>query len=109
MLGSAQAVSIGLIVTELVINAFKYAFPVDKPGALVQVTFQSDAADWTLMVSDNGVGKDEGSSPMGGGLGTVIVSALIKQLGAHLETADDGGHRVTIRRMGAPADLISAA
>ena len=57
-IGSAQAVSLGLIVTELVINAIKYAFPVPTPTRRILVTYETDGADWKLVVSDNGVGKD---------------------------------------------------
>ncbi len=81
---SAQAVSIGLIVTELVINALKYAFPKARSGALVLVTYESDGADWKLVVSDNGVGKAD-VPVAGGGLGTVIVKALVKQLEARMD------------------------
>jgi two-component sensor histidine kinase len=85
-LGSAQVVSIGLIVTELVINALKYAFPVDKPRSAVTVTYESDGQDWRLVVSDNGVGKTfDGVPDTQEGLGTVIVAALVKQLEARME------------------------
>jgi chemotaxis protein methyltransferase CheR len=87
-ISSAQAVSMGLIVTELVINALKYAFPVDKAGSLVTVTYVSRGEDWILTVSDNGVGKSAAKPSAGpGGLGTVIVEALVKQLDATLEIA----------------------
>src|SRR5476649_2743384 len=62
-IGSAQAVSMGLIVTELVINALKYAFPVDKEGSMVLVTYESKNDDWKLVVSDNGVGKTADGDP----------------------------------------------
>lgn len=89
LIGSAQAVSLGLIVTELVLNALKYAFPAERPDALVCVTYASDGADWTLGVSDNGVGKaaDITAAP-GGGLGTVIVKALVKQLDARMRVIE---------------------
>jgi chemotaxis protein methyltransferase CheR len=83
MIGSDKAVSIGLIVTELVINAVKYAFPLAKEDAMILVTYEIDASDWKLIVSDNGVGK--GASDATGhnsGLGTAIVQALVKQLDA---------------------------
>jgi chemotaxis protein methyltransferase CheR len=38
---SAQAVSLGLIVTELVINALKHAFPGDRQNAQVVVSYES--------------------------------------------------------------------
>ncbi|WP_454883342.1 sensor histidine kinase [Sphingomonas oryzagri] len=86
MVASATAVSLGLIVTELVINALKYAFPVLKADALVLVTYEIDEADWKLVVSDNGVGKMEiESAAADGGLGTTIVKALATQLGAQVE------------------------
>ena len=75
------------------INALKYAFPTDKPGAAVLVTYESDGADWKLVVSDNGVGKAAHDASGGeGGLGTVIVDALVKQLDARMDviSADDG-------------------
>ena len=54
---SQKAVSLGLIVTELVLNAVKYAFPAEKADALILVTYETDAGDWKLTVSDNGSGK----------------------------------------------------
>jgi two-component sensor histidine kinase len=110
-IGSDKAVSVGLIVTELVINAVKYAFPANKPGGLVQVTYESQGPDWTLVVSDNGVGKNlaaEAETP--GGLGTIIVKALVQQLEARMEVvSSDAGMSVSIRRSGAAAQLPHAA
>jgi len=110
-LASAQVVSIGLIVTELVINALKYAFPTAKPKAVVLVTYESDGQDWRLTVSDNGVGKAEGGRPgQHDGLGTVIVKALVKQLEARLETrAGTPGFSVSITRATFSARLPDAA
>jgi chemotaxis protein methyltransferase CheR len=97
-IGSDKAVSIGLIVTELLINAVKYAFPVFKANAQVTVTFASDEDAWTLTVSDNGVGKAADVEPgKHGGLGTVIVDALVKQLDGHMTVAATEGMTVTIR------------
>jgi two-component sensor histidine kinase len=88
-MGSAQAVSLGLIVTELVINAIKYAFPLGRKGAEVRVAYTSQGEDWTLSIRDNGVGKSFGALPAAkGGLGTVIVAALVKQLDARLQMLD---------------------
>jgi two-component sensor histidine kinase len=99
-IGSAQAVSIGLIVTELVINAIKYAFPVDKADAQVLVTYESAGANWKLVVSDNGIGKSADTVPeRPGGLGTVIVQALVKQLQAQMAVLSTaGGMSVSISR-----------
>jgi two-component system, sensor histidine kinase PdtaS len=74
------SVSLGLIVTELVINAIKHAFPNDRGGDIV-VSYRAHAADWTLSVSDNGVGIPA-SRPAKVGLGTSIVEALARRLGA---------------------------
>ncbi|MET0272587.1 MAG: histidine kinase dimerization/phosphoacceptor domain -containing protein [Phenylobacterium sp.] len=110
-LGSSQVVSIGLIVTELVINALKYAFPEDRADALVQVTYESDVADWKLVVSDNGVGKpDISPSTVEGGLGTVIVKALVKQLDARMTVAStSAGLAVSITRATFTSRLPNAA
>ena len=84
---SADAVSLGLIVTELVINALKYAFPDPDKAGVVTVRYEVNDADWKLSVSDNGIGRVEGSGPSPkGGLGTSLVKALAHQLDAKVET-----------------------
>ena len=110
-LGSDQAVSIGLIVTELVINAVKYAFPVQKLQAAILVSFEMNRSDWKLTISDNGVGKEITSSPKaGGGLGTAIVAALVRQLGAQIETSSDAaGTTVVITRSTFTSSISDAA
>ena len=89
-IGSDQAVSLGLIVTELVINAIKYAFPVFQADAQVLVNYTSSGADWSLIVADNGIGKKgDPATRAGGGLGTAIVQALAKQLGARIDISNN--------------------
>ena len=84
---SADAVSIGLIVTELVINALKYAVPNPAASASVIVRYEMNGADWKLSVSDNGVGKPAGNGTNAkGGLGTSLVQALAHQLDAQVKT-----------------------
>ncbi len=98
LIESAQATSVGLIITELVINSIKYAFPVARPNALILVTYEVDASNWKLTVSDNGVGAGTGKRlPESGGLGSALVAALSKQLDATVEIAStDAGMRVSI-------------
>ena len=87
---SHQAVSIGLIVTELVMNALKHAFPNDKKDAAILVSYKVSDTDWKLTVSDNGIGKrDLSASEKKGGLGTSLVKSLAKQLDAQVNTASD--------------------
>jgi chemotaxis protein methyltransferase CheR len=85
---SEQAVSMGLIATELVINALKHAFPSGAKGEIV-VSFESTANAWRLSVSDDGVGIGRGlpEAPVRIGLGTSIVEALTRQLGGRVTTA----------------------
>jgi two-component sensor histidine kinase len=90
---SSVAVSLGLIITELVINALKHAFPVQKPGNVIHVAYDADDPNWALSVTDNGVGKAHLSLvDEKGGLGASIVSALASQLDARVTTksGDDG-------------------
>jgi chemotaxis protein methyltransferase CheR len=90
MIVSHQAVSIGLIVTELVMNALKHAFPSEKSEAAILVTYKVADTDWKLTISDNGTGKPEPSAkPKKGGLGTSLVQALAKQLDAQVDIASD--------------------
>jgi chemotaxis protein methyltransferase CheR len=85
---SREAVSIGLVVTELVMNALKHAFPALKADAAILVHYNVAGPDWKLTVSDNGVGKpDVSASATKPGLGTSLIKALTRQLDAILDTA----------------------
>ncbi|MFZ5707437.1 MAG: sensor histidine kinase [Pseudomonadota bacterium] len=90
------SVSMGLIVTELVINALKHAFPGDRSGKIL-VDYQSNEADWTLSVSDDGVGTPGTMAEAKPGLGSNIVEALARQLDATVETeSGNPGLKVSI-------------
>jgi two-component system, sensor histidine kinase PdtaS len=80
------SVSLGLIVTELVINALKHAFPGHRAGKIV-VEYRSSDRTWTLSVTDNGIGMPSGSDKSKPGLGTNIVEALAKRLDAGVEVS----------------------
>jgi two-component sensor histidine kinase len=80
------SVSLGLIVTELVINALKHAFPGRRHGKII-VGYGATGPAWTLSVGDNGVGMPKDSASSKPGLGTSIVSALAQQLGARVRVA----------------------
>jgi chemotaxis protein methyltransferase CheR len=87
---SRDAVSIGLIVTELVMNALKHAFPGEKPGAAITVSYRVAGPDWKLTVSDNGVGKpDVTAGATKPGLGTSLIAALTRQIDAVLDIESD--------------------
>ena len=80
-----RAILVGLIINELVANAGKYAYP-DCPGGLIWVRlFQSDKNSIFISVRDDGVGLPPGFDPTTSKrLGTRLVNALSKQLGAEL-------------------------
>jgi two-component system, sensor histidine kinase PdtaS len=87
LISADNSVSLGLIVTELVINALKHAFPGNRAGKIV-VDYRSHGPNWTLSVSDNGVGMpatSEGVKPV---LGTNIVEALAKNLDSEVMVAN---------------------
>ena len=60
---TSHAVSLGLIVTELIMNAVKYAFPRPRKSARIRVTFEKAGTDWKLTVSDNGAGRRQSEEP----------------------------------------------
>ncbi len=80
------SVSLGLIVTELVINALKHAYP-DGQSGTISVTYTHRGPNWTLSVHDDGVGMPTDPALIRTGLGTSIVQALAKQLEACVEIA----------------------
>ncbi|MCJ7523958.1 MAG: sensor histidine kinase, partial [Candidatus Aminicenantes bacterium] len=91
------AVSCGLILNELITNAYKHAFPGDKPGfgaGSCEISVAAVREDGTLMltVADNGVGLPAGvnwKNPETTGL--QLIKMLSKQLNGTLEMERSSG------------------
>jgi PAS domain S-box-containing protein len=110
-LPTSHAVSIGLIVTELIMNAIKYAFPKPRSSARIRVTFEKAKSDWKLTVSDNGTGRAKSvNSDASTGLGTALIGALAKQLNAQItESSSAKGLTVEVTRSTFESQLPVAA
>lgn len=81
-LASDRAVSVGMIVTELLTNALKYAYPEGAEGE-VRVSLKLQGDDKALLcVEDDGIGWQEGDAPKGTGLGSRIVKSMASTLGS---------------------------
>jgi len=90
------AISLGLIVNELVQNAIKYAFPGDSAG-VIEVTLRRIGPDLRLRVSDDGIGAPVARPGGKSGLGQRVVASFAQQLGGHMEVSTDRGYEATIR------------
>lgn len=81
------SVSLGLIITELVINSLKHAFPGKRHGKIL-VSYAAHGPNWTLAIHDNGVGMPKNAADAKPGLGTSIVQALAAQLNCRVQVSD---------------------
>lgn len=78
-----KAVSVGMIATELVTNAMKYAYP--EGGGEVRVLLEATAdSGFRLTIEDDGVGWRGEGPQKGSGLGSRIVGSLVRTLGTEL-------------------------
>lgn len=75
---AGRAVTLGLILTELIINAQKYAYD-GSPGP-IRVRLQEDDTDLRLIVEDAG----KGSHAVGEGFGSMMIGSLVGQLAGDL-------------------------
>lgn len=101
---SNRAVTLGLVVNELVQNALKYAFPDGRAGAIT-VDLARDGDMLVLTVADDGIGMVDDAEPAGTGMGQRLIAALVQQLGGSLDRGKPPGTTVTIRfplRSGTP-------
>jgi two-component sensor histidine kinase len=79
-----QAVSLGVVVTELVTNACKYAYAPGEAGEVRVRLCALGAAGHRLVVEDDGRGIDEAAPSQGTGLGRRVVAAMARSLGSRL-------------------------
>ncbi len=93
-----KAASIGVIVTELVTNAIKYAYA-GTVGGDVRITMSRTEGNLVdLSVEDDGIGWDGTGKPQGTGLGSRIVKAMAGGLGTRpTYTATGAGTRVSLQ------------
>ncbi len=92
-----HALAIGVTITELVLNALKHAYPNGKGP--VRIALRAENAEWiSLVVEDDGVGRDRLYRAGSGGLGQTIVAAMASKLDAEWGyDKEHPGTRVTLR------------
>ena len=92
-----RAVAVGVILNELITNAFKHAFPPGQAG-LVRVALVRGETDLTLTVVDDGVGLKGHAAATASGLGRGLIDAFARQAGGtvSLKTGATGGVVATL-------------
>ncbi len=95
-LPAQTVVALGFVVSELVANSAKYAYPEPAAGD-IRIKLSRQAQAWSLVIADDGKGFENGQSPAGGGLGMKLVRNFVEQIGAKLVTTSNGGvhHEIT--------------
>jgi PAS domain S-box-containing protein len=95
-LDTKRAISLGLILNELLTNAIKYAFPDNRSGT-IKVVFASTADEVLLTVADDGIGITDSdkalSSPT---MGMTLIKLLVEQIGASIKIETTGGTSISL-------------
>lgn len=92
-----KAIPLSIIVTELVSNAFKHAFPGGRSGSIV-IGLTSEEGFYELSVRDDGVGAELGEACSArDGLGVELIDALAQQLSGQVSRRVEGGTIVALR------------
>jgi PAS domain S-box-containing protein len=87
------AVPLGIVLTELVTNAVKYAFPAPRSGTILVQARRSQPGWVELVVRDDGIGM---SSLREGSLGYGLVRSLVQQIRGEINIRNEAGLVVTL-------------
>ncbi|GAA3908192.1 response regulator [Sphingomonas limnosediminicola] len=97
-LQAEKAVSLGVIVNELVSNACKYAYSNGAPGEVRVELGLDDERHFRLLVEDDGQGMEAGAAPRGTGMGSKLIAAMARSLSSELVyDPSHAGVRATLR------------
>jgi two-component sensor histidine kinase len=89
-----RAQALGLIVSEVVSNAFKHAFPNGRAGAITVELDRIDATTARLRITDDGIGFT--AAPDTSGMGGRLVSGFVQRLDGESAYSSEGGTRFTL-------------
>jgi two-component sensor histidine kinase len=104
--GIETAVPLGFILTELVTNCLKHAFPGKRAGHILVCLKRKDDEVFELLVSDDGVGLPEEVVSGSRSFGLDLVDTMARQLTGRIEMARGVGTEVKLT-FSAPAKQIS--
>jgi two-component sensor histidine kinase len=91
------SVTCGLIINELISNAFKHAFPDGRSGN-IKLSFVKSVKQIKLVVSDDGIGLPENMDiEINDTFGLLLISTLVDQLNGTLEVIRTNGTKFIIR------------
>jgi PAS domain S-box-containing protein len=97
-IGLDLAIPLGLLVTELVTNSLKHAFP-EGNGTISIILRRDTGQHMTLIVADDGIGQPENETAENprSGLGTRIIARLVEQLEGQMTMHNANGSMTEIR------------
>ncbi|MNK18562.1 putative sensor histidine kinase pdtaS [compost metagenome] len=90
---SSLAISIGIIINEAVMNAYKHAFAENEIG-VIRIDFQMQGPKGVLEISDNGKGVKENRELAGGGVD--IIRGMVEHLNGNLDIDGTNGMKICV-------------
>src|SRR5215208_1031228 len=94
------AFALGIVLTELITNAVKYAFPAPRSGTIFALAQRGEPGRVEVSIKDDGIGM---ASFREGSLGYGLVRSLVQQIDGTIAVQSDPGLAVTISFPAAPA------
>lgn len=93
LIDADTAFPLGIVLTELITNAIKYAYPPPRSGTIRVKSQRDSSGRVALTVQDDGIGM---SGPREGSLGYGLVQSLVRQIKGDIAIVNDKGLTVTI-------------